>query len=143
MTTETTESQPGTALYIDRSISPAQQYETMESSAQQYETESDKYIAGSRTYPGPQPYKLGCSGSRFHLLLLHQGLFPSCTLSLCSHKERRPLHLGHAPGICLSLPHLRLYHRPGPCPPYLFASSPMLVTLLSVPFLNNQTFSTD
>src|SRR5712672_3965325 len=38
----------------------------MESSAQQYETESDKYIAGSRTYPGPQPYKLGCSGSWFH-----------------------------------------------------------------------------
>jgi hypothetical protein len=26
---------------------------------------SDKYIAGSRTYPGPQPYKLGCSGSWF------------------------------------------------------------------------------
>ena len=68
MTTETTESQPGTALYIDQSISPAQQYETMESSAQQYETESDKYIAGSRTYPGPQPYKLGCSGSRFQHL---------------------------------------------------------------------------
>src|SRR5712671_4403437 len=45
---------------------------------------------------------------------LHQLLFPSCTLSLCSHKERRPLHLGHTPGICLSFPHLRLYHRPGP-----------------------------
>src|SRR5712671_1791723 len=43
----------------------------MESSAQQYETESDKYIAGSRTYPGPQPYKLGCSGSRFHLGRVH------------------------------------------------------------------------
>src|SRR5712672_758100 len=67
MTTETTESQPGTASCIDQSISPTQQYETMESSAQQYETESDKYIAGSRTYPGPQPYKLGCSGGQFQM----------------------------------------------------------------------------
>jgi hypothetical protein len=32
---------------------------------------SDKYIASSRTYPGPQPYKLGCSGSRFHKVCHH------------------------------------------------------------------------
>src|SRR5882762_1317009 len=33
--------------------------------ASRHNTRSDKYIAGSRTYPGPQPYKLGCSRSRF------------------------------------------------------------------------------
>src|SRR6266853_1681077 len=33
--------------------------------ASRHNTRSDKYIAGSRTYPGPQPYKLACSGSRF------------------------------------------------------------------------------
>src|SRR5882762_1202079 len=64
MTTKTTESQPHTALYIYQSISPAQQQWSHQHSSMK--CRSGKYIAGSRTYPGPQPYKLGCSRSQFH-----------------------------------------------------------------------------
>jgi hypothetical protein len=46
---------------------------------------SDKYIAGSRTYPGPQPYKLGCSGSRFQLQLASPPLPPSLAPHYASH----------------------------------------------------------
>src|SRR5712672_2844095 len=67
------------------------------------------------------------------------------TLSLLSQRKTSPTfgphprNLPFAPSF-MPLPSPR--SSPSLIPPFLFASSPMLVTLLSVPFLNNPTFST-
>src|ERR1700722_1796703 len=63
---------------------------------------------------------------------LHSRLFPSCALSLCSHKERRPHTFGPHPRnlpFAPSFTPLRsLQSSPSLIPPFLSVSSPMPVT---------------
>src|SRR5712672_3496859 len=68
------------------------------------------------------------------------------TLSLLSQRKMSPTFGPHPRNLPFApsftpLPSPRF--SPSLIPPFLFASSPMLVTLLLVPFLSNPTFSTD
>src|SRR5712672_3034151 len=68
------------------------------------------------------------------------------TLSLLSQRKTSPTfgpHPRNLPFAPSSTPLPSPRSLPSLIPPFLFTSSQMLVTLLSVPFLNNPTFSTD
>src|SRR5712671_489520 len=67
------------------------------------------------------------------------------TLSLLSQRKTSPTFGPHPRNLPFAPSFTPLPSPPSSpslIPPFLFASSPMLVTLLSVPFLNNPTFST-